>query len=293
MGRPYHPQTQGSIEVANRTFKRRLAALQTAKGCPNWVELLPELALTINTTCSSALPRRKTPFEVWFSRKPHWLSPQPKDLNDEDQDNETDDCDNEDDDSNDDNSPDLVLSEIETWVTANNTCLHAQMIKANSSRSAIFAEGSIATLQIPPKLRLGTEPTRLPVRVIKYQNGQYLLQCQHGRLSGRYQGGQLNSIDRSTADIIGGSIRTTPERKGGKDVTISFATAVAKENHRGSITAAQKAGRKAPGKKAAKASVTKVYTGHEQGDKRTQAEVIGFSYEGLHGTRTRGQTYTG
>jgi len=173
-----------------------LTALQIAKGCSGWVELLPELALTINTTCSSALPRRKTLFEVWFGRKPHWLSPQPKDLNEEDQDNETDGCgDNEDDNNDDNNGPDLVLSEIETRVAANNARLHAQMIKANSSRSAIFAEGSIATLQIPPKLRLRTEPTRLPVRVIKYQNGQYLLQCQHGRLSGRYQGGQLNSID--------------------------------------------------------------------------------------------------
>ena len=110
--------------------------------------------------------------------------------------------------------------------------------------------------------------------MIKYQNEQYLLQCQYGRLSGRYQGGQLNSIDQSTADVIGGSIRTTPERKGGKNVTISFATVVAKVNYHGSITAAQKASRKASGKKAAKASVTKVTRDTNKGTKRTQAEVI-------------------
>ena len=100
--RTYHLQTQGTVEVVNRTFKQRLTALQIAKGCPSQVELLPELALMINTTCSSALPHRKTSFKVWFSCKPHWLSPQPKDLNNEDQDNETDNCDNEDD-NNDDN----------------------------------------------------------------------------------------------------------------------------------------------------------------------------------------------
>jgi hypothetical protein len=53
-----------------------------AKRTLKWAELLPKLALTINTTTSFALPRCKTPFEVWFKRKFHWLSPQPKDPND-------------------------------------------------------------------------------------------------------------------------------------------------------------------------------------------------------------------
>src|SRR5271168_4201032 len=65
-GRAYHPQSQGAVEIANRTFKRRLTALQLARGVSTWANLLPELALTINTTTSRALPRNKTPFEVWF-----------------------------------------------------------------------------------------------------------------------------------------------------------------------------------------------------------------------------------
>jgi hypothetical protein len=85
------------------------------------VKLLPELALTINTTTSSALPHRKTPFDVWFGRKFHWLSPQPRDPNDEDQDEVDEDL------FTDDEIPEgasnLVLSEIETRVAANNARL--------------------------------------------------------------------------------------------------------------------------------------------------------------------------
>ena len=120
-GCPYHPQTQGLVEIANRTFKRRLTALQLAKGTSHWVELLPELARTINTTTSSALPRYKTLYEVWFGRKPHWVSRigEPDNYDDDNLDQ---------DDDNDDDinlSQDLVLTEIETRVVANNARLHA------------------------------------------------------------------------------------------------------------------------------------------------------------------------
>jgi hypothetical protein len=119
------------------------------------------------------------------------------------------------------------------------------MIKANSGRSPIFELGTIVTLKIPSKLRLSTESVRLPVRVLEYKNGQYMLQSRHGRLAGRYQGGELNTVDALIVDLIGSSIRTSPEKKDGKDVTISLAKAVAAENNRGSITSAQRGGRKA------------------------------------------------
>jgi hypothetical protein len=90
--------------------------------------------------------------------------------------------DDSDDESGDDEDP--VLTEIEARVVANNARLHAQMIKANSGRSAVFKDGAIATLQIPLKLRLATEPSRLPVWVLECKNGQYKLQCRHGRLTG-------------------------------------------------------------------------------------------------------------
>jgi hypothetical protein len=89
------------------------------------------------------------------------------------------------------------------------------MIKANSRRSPIFELSKIATLKIPSKLRLNTEYIRLLVQAIEYKNGQYRLQCRHGRLSGRYQGGKLNVVDAAIVDKIGSLIRTPPEQKGG------------------------------------------------------------------------------
>jgi hypothetical protein len=102
------------------------------------------------------LPRNKTPFEVWFNRKPHWIiepqlsqaetgfyNPNDKDGQDSqgDDNNEISDQDFNDEDQGDDNRLDLVLSEIETRVAANNARLHALMIRANSSRSPLFIEG--------------------------------------------------------------------------------------------------------------------------------------------------------
>jgi len=45
--------------------------------------------------------------------------------------------------------------------------------------------------------------------------------------------------------LLGNSIRTEPEKRAGKEVTITFPAVVAKENNRGSINSAQKAGRTA------------------------------------------------
>jgi len=86
------------------------------------VALLLELALVINTTTTCTLLRNKTPFEVWFGRKPRWITAGlMDDVDDKDQDLQ--------DDTNNDNesgnNKDPVLSEIEARVVANNARLHA------------------------------------------------------------------------------------------------------------------------------------------------------------------------
>jgi hypothetical protein len=97
------------------------------------------------------LPRHKTPFEVWFGRKPHWIHVQSVELELDEA------CDSENNGELDSDAEDLVLTEIETRVSENNTRLHAQMIKANSGKTVLFEIGSIVTLKIHPKLRLSTE----------------------------------------------------------------------------------------------------------------------------------------
>ena len=158
------------LTAVRETVEKRLGALQAQKGQSNWAALLPELALVINTTTSRALPHHKIPFEVWFGRKPHWITAGlMEDADEVDIYDETD--------AESDDDGDFVLTEIEARVVANNTRLHAQMIKANSGQSALFIDGLIVTLQIPPKLWLATEPSRLLVQVLEYKNGQYKLQC--------------------------------------------------------------------------------------------------------------------
>jgi hypothetical protein len=169
-GCTYHLQTQGSIEQANQTFKKRLGSLQQDRGHYNnqWVSLLLELAIIINTTSSLALPSKETPFFVWYGRKPHWIDPayrlaEPLGLNDPS---------NNDDDLESD-SEDLVLTEIETQVVEFNARQHARMIRQsqNNSRVVEFADGAIATLRIPPKLRLRTENERLAVWILAFDHG--------------------------------------------------------------------------------------------------------------------------
>jgi len=73
--------------------------------------LLLELALVINTTSTWALPRNKTPFEVFFGWKPRWIGAETLEpLEDEDDGMGL----KGDSDSESDGNEDLVLTEIES-----------------------------------------------------------------------------------------------------------------------------------------------------------------------------------
>ena len=119
------------------------------------------------------------------------------------------------------------------------------MIKQSQKNSCAvkFADGAIATLQIPLKLRLKTENERLAVRILACDYRQYKLMSQFGRISSRFPADDLNEVDNRLIETVGGSILIELEYQAGKEVIVPFSTAVARENSRGSITNAQRASR--------------------------------------------------
>jgi hypothetical protein len=56
------------VESSNSTFKDRLASTILEIG-KDWINTLPGITETINTTRPSGLPSYVTPYKVWFGRK--------------------------------------------------------------------------------------------------------------------------------------------------------------------------------------------------------------------------------
>jgi IS30 family transposase len=71
-GSPYQPATQGSVENANGSFKRRLRAVRMSTSYTGWKDLLSQIMRITNTTNNAALPRYVSPYEVFFGRKPRY-----------------------------------------------------------------------------------------------------------------------------------------------------------------------------------------------------------------------------
>jgi hypothetical protein len=140
---------------------------------------------------------------------------------------------------------DPVLSEIEKRVAEHNLQTQAQMVKQSRAYGVIteFEDGDIATLLILSKMRLKTESKRLPVRILSGDHDRYKVMSQRGRISGRWPAEELNKVGDDLIELLGGNIPMEAEYKAGKEVQIQLTKAVALENNRGSITAAQKAGR--------------------------------------------------
>jgi hypothetical protein len=160
------------------------------------VDCLPEIALVINTSKSSALPSYVTLYEVHFGWKPHWIRASPiqeKDIDDEDSI----------DSDNDNEYPltdidDIELTKIEARIVENNLKVYKQIAKKRALEVA-FHKGDLVLLKVPVKLRLVGELPRIPVRIIKVVHGrQYSLMSKHSQIQGLYPGSDLNLVDPSS-----------------------------------------------------------------------------------------------
>ena len=96
---------------------------------------------------------------------------------------------------------------------------------------------------------------------------------QHGRVSSRWPAEELNKVGDELIDLLGGNIPMEAEYKAGKEVQIQLTKAVALENNRGSITTAQKAGRKT--------KTTRPEPGSESGLETEPVDVQDSKAEGI------------
>jgi hypothetical protein len=186
-GRAYHPQSQGSIEVANRIFKKRLRAARADTGIQSWIQLLPLIAWVINTTATGALPKGNTPYEVWFGRKP------PTDFLDHKESarrarialggieggGEVESDENSSSEGGEDSlfvdeeadqeeaAEEMILSELTKRVAEHMRKQRENMVKRANSKALEYDIQEIATLGIPKQYRFGTEMARIPVRVLE------------------------------------------------------------------------------------------------------------------------------
>jgi hypothetical protein len=182
--RAYHPQSQGSIEVANRIFKKRLRAVRADTGIQSWIQLLPLIAWVINTTATPALPKGNILYEVWFGRKP------PTDFQDHkettrrirtalgDIGGEVESDENSSSEGREDSlfvdeeveqeeaAEEMILSELTKRVAEHMRKQKENMIKRANSKALEYDIQEIATLQIPKQYRFGTEMARIAVRVL-------------------------------------------------------------------------------------------------------------------------------
>ena len=69
---PYSPQQNGTSERLNRTLLDKARSILQDSGLPKslWGEASLAAAYLLNRSPTSALEEKKTPFEMWYGRKP-------------------------------------------------------------------------------------------------------------------------------------------------------------------------------------------------------------------------------
>jgi hypothetical protein len=136
---------------------------------PRCFSIVLQSLLLPSSSPAITLPGKKTPYKVWFGRKPQWINPDYLSTELVSVNEDLLYIDNE------EFGDDPVLTEIEWRVAEYNRQIQAQMVKQSQAYRVIteFEDGDIVTLVIPPKMHLKTESKHLPVWILLGDYGQY------------------------------------------------------------------------------------------------------------------------
>jgi hypothetical protein len=223
--------------LLNGTFKDCLASTILEIRKKDWIDALPSIAETINTTRPSGLPSHITLYKVWFGRKLIWLGfpiyipiiASSSTAIGIEANNDSDVLPNDD-----EIDPDYMLSELYRRVFLHNA-KEARKLARKGGETLTYKVGQIVLLAIPPKNRLSIEATRLPCRILTAVKGAYTLLSQYSPLKGRHQGSTLRAIQ--TQEDFG-----IPMAPLAKAKLITLPSTVTLANNRKSISAQQKMG---------------------------------------------------
>jgi hypothetical protein len=103
------------------------------------------------------------------------------------------------------NNNNFKLSAIEAQVAQHNLILYKQMKRKGRQSAKTFEIGQIAILFILLKLQLQTENIYIIVYIIS-TNCRYILLTKYSLLSRYFQGRELNTVDKSVAQLLGEEI---------------------------------------------------------------------------------------
>jgi len=166
------PTTPNRKALLRCIFKKRLRAARADTGIHSWMVLLPLIAWVINTTSTPALPRGVTPYEVWFGRKPPTdFQEQKEELRRVGEEGVTRSGEEAEEGlfvdehfQEEEEQEDMILSELTKRVKEH---MVKQQVKKAGAKALVFEAQETATLLIPKAYRFSSEPTRIPVRVLK------------------------------------------------------------------------------------------------------------------------------
>ncbi|KAF8850462.1 hypothetical protein BDZ45DRAFT_696722 [Acephala macrosclerotiorum] len=224
-GRDYHPENQETVEIANRTFKRRLKAIQT------------ELSTR----------KKLTPYEVFYGRPPlqwdtlarvdHYRRAEVADESIERTESDIIDFSNDKVTTNDDH---VFMTALEKRMANNYLLVADRMVRKRERDQIVVSEQDIVLFEFLKQLRTSLEALTIPVRIIEMKSVAAKLYSQYKLIKG------MHLVSQFTVCPMAGTwdaLIPTDISAHSKAHSITLPKAVQREFGRGPLSALQKAGR--------------------------------------------------